>query len=270
MIGKREMQKITITEKEAIKLLNESYIVDYEGNTDRHRINLEKFLISTLEEIHQYREIGTVEECRKSVREDEVLKFYYCESEDDYYIGKRMGNLYYARYGKTGFEWFMSRYLPWGEHVVAPHTLWKENTYPAEPKEIPFFKWLQGFLKKYCGGTVEECREAREKQKPKKMRLLNEKDVIKAVDKHTNEDNTLDDDISCILEKVPTAYDVEAVSKELKNEMEFVVSEYPVYGRYIKKNRAIEILHSGVIPQKPQESPDGKRLREREEFFEAR
>lgn len=176
MIGKREMQKITITEKEAIKLLNESYIVDYEGDTDRHRINLEKFLISTLEEIQQYREIG----------------------------------------------------------------------------------------------TVEECREAREKQKPKKMRLLNEKDVIKAVDKHTNEDNTLDDDISCILEKVPTAYDVEAVSKELKNEMEFVVSEYPVYGRYIKKNRAIEILHSGVIPQKPQESPDGKRLREREEFFEAR
>nr|DAE27084.1 MAG TPA: zinc-ribbon domain protein [virus sp. ctah610] len=168
MIGKREMQKITITEKEAIKLLNESYIVDYEGNTDRHRINLEKFLISTLEEIHQYREIGTVEECRKSVREDEVLKFYYCESEDDYYIGKRMGNLYYARYGKTGFEWFMSRYLPWGEHVVAPHTLWKENTYPAEPKEIPFFEWLQGFLKKYCGGTVEECREAVGKQNAKK------------------------------------------------------------------------------------------------------
>jgi len=119
-------------------------------------------------------------------------------------------------------------------------------------------------------GTVEECREAREKQKPKKMRLLNEKDVIKAVDKHTNEDNTLDDDISCILEEVPTAYDVEAVSKELKNEMEFVVNEYPVYGRYIKKNRAIEILHSGVIPQKSQESPDGKRLREREEFFEER
>ena len=97
-------------------------------------------------------------------------------------------------------------------------------------------------------GTVEECREASEKQKSKKMRLLNEKDVIKAVDKHTNEDNTLNDDISCILEEVPTAYDVEAVSKALKNEMEFVVSEYPVYGKYIEKNRAIEILHSGVIP----------------------
>ena len=69
MIGKREMQKITKTEKEAIKLLNESYIVDYEGDTDRHRINLEKFLISTLEEIQQYREIGTVEEVEQNARD---------------------------------------------------------------------------------------------------------------------------------------------------------------------------------------------------------
>lgn len=124
--------------------------------------------ISALKEIQQYRKIGTVEEFRKSVREDEILKFYYCESEDDYYIGKRIGNFYYARYGETGFEWFMSRYLPWGEHVVSPHTLWKEYTYPSKPKEIPFFEWLQGFLKKYCGGTVEECREAKERQTPKR------------------------------------------------------------------------------------------------------
>lgn len=121
--------------------------------------------ISALEEIQQYREIGTVEEFKKAEKEEDVLKFYYCESEDDYYIGKRVENFYYARYGETGFEWFMSRYLPWGEHVVKPNTLWKEYTYPSEPKEIPFFEWLQGFLKKYCGGTVEECREAVEKQK---------------------------------------------------------------------------------------------------------
>lgn len=120
------------------------------------------------DELEQYHAIGTVEECRKSLKEENVLKFYYCESEDDYYIGKRVGNFYYARYGKTGFTWFMSRYLPWGEHVIAPNTLWKEHTYPSEPKEIPFFEWLQGFMKKYCGGTAEECREAREKQIPKK------------------------------------------------------------------------------------------------------
>ena len=123
--------------------------------------------IKALEEIQQYWEIGTVEECKKAVREEDALKFYYCESEDDYYIGKRVGNFYYARYGETGFEWFMSRYLPWGEHVIAPNTLWKEHIYPSEPKEIPFFEWLQGFIKRYCGGTVEECREAVERQKPK-------------------------------------------------------------------------------------------------------
>ena len=34
------------------------------------------------------------------------------------------------------------------------------------------------------------------------MRLLKESDVIKAVDKHTRDDGTLDDDISVILEEV--------------------------------------------------------------------
>lgn len=126
------------------------------------------------DELEQYHAIGTVEECRKSLKEENVLKFYYCESEDDYYIGKRVGNFYYARYGKTGFTWFMSRYLPWGEHVIAPNTLWKEHTYPSEPKEIPFFEWLQGFMKKYCGGTAEECREAVERleAKPVKNRKI--------------------------------------------------------------------------------------------------
>ena len=36
----------------------------------------------------------------------------------------------------------------------------------------------------------------------KKTRLLCEDDVIKAVDKHTNDDGSLDDDISCILEEI--------------------------------------------------------------------
>lgn len=36
-------------------------------------------------------------------------------------------------------------------------------------------------------------------------RLLLESEVIKVVDKHTNDDSRLDDDISCILEEVDTA-----------------------------------------------------------------
>lgn len=64
-----------MTEKEAIGLLMDSYIVDFAGNTDRHRRDLEKFLISMLEEIQQYRAIGTVEECREA-REKQNSKKY--------------------------------------------------------------------------------------------------------------------------------------------------------------------------------------------------
>ena len=37
------------------------------------------------------------------------------------------------------------------------------------------------------------------------MKLLKYENVVKAVDKHTNDDGRLDDDITCILEEVPTA-----------------------------------------------------------------
>lgn len=157
-----------MTPEEAIKIIDL-----YCGSVYKPKKMKEAFDMATesLKEVQQYREIGTVEECKKAVKEEDTLKFYYCESEDDYYIGKRVGNFYYARYAETGFEWFMSRYLPWGKHVVKPNTLWKEYTYPSEPKEIPFFEWLQGFVKKYCGGTVEECREAMEKQNQKKCAI---------------------------------------------------------------------------------------------------
>lgn len=90
------------------------------------------------------------------VKENTETKFYYVESIDDYWIGKDLGDdctLYYAKwYGKLGFVWSASRYLPWGEHVVDPTSLWKEYTYPSEPKEIPFTDWITGFVKKYFKG----------------------------------------------------------------------------------------------------------------------
>lgn len=36
------------------------------------------------------------------------------------------------------------------------------------------------------------------------MRLLSEEDVVRTVDKHTLDDDRLDDDITCILEEVQT------------------------------------------------------------------
>lgn len=84
-------------------------------------------------------------------KEESILKFYYCKSEDDYYIGQKVGNFYYAKYDKNcnEFVWCMTRYLPWGEHVVGENTAWKEHTYPSEPIEIGFNEWLKGFIAKY-------------------------------------------------------------------------------------------------------------------------
>ena len=79
--------------------------------------------------------------------EPPAYKFYYCESEDSYLLGRRVGNFYYAHWHDgIGFVFDMSRYLPWGEHVVALRTAWKEHTYPSEPKEINSSEWFNGFL----------------------------------------------------------------------------------------------------------------------------
>lgn len=83
------------------------------------------------------------------VSEEDELKFYYVDSIDDYWIGQRLDNFYYAKWdSKLGFVWSASRYLPWGEHIIDENTLWKEHTYPSEPREIPFTEWIVGFIKK--------------------------------------------------------------------------------------------------------------------------
>lgn len=102
----------------------------------------------TLAKLREYEELGSVESLSKRVKEEDVLKFYYCESLDEYLVGRRCGTMYYADITKMGdLHFFMSRYLPWGEHIVSPDTLWKECTYPSEPKEIPFTEWLRGYIK---------------------------------------------------------------------------------------------------------------------------
>ena len=99
-------------------------------------------------ELEEYRAIGTVEELQKAEKEEDILKFYYCDSEDSYLVGLRIGNFYYAHYIDGRWVFDMSRHLPWGEHVVDDTTEWKEHTYPSEPKEINFSEWLNGFIKK--------------------------------------------------------------------------------------------------------------------------
>lgn len=41
-------------------------------------------------------------------------RFYYCDSEDSYLLGKRVDNFYYAHWHKKhGFVFDMSKVLPW-------------------------------------------------------------------------------------------------------------------------------------------------------------
>lgn len=111
-------------------------------------------------EVEEYRAIGTPEELQKAEKEENILKFYYCDSEDSYLIGLSVGNFYYAHYLDGSWVFDMSRYLPWGEHVKQKSTAWKEHTFPSEPREINFSEWLKGFVKKECGGTPEECKKS--------------------------------------------------------------------------------------------------------------
>ena len=75
-----------ISELEKFQIQVEHSIAEEEcceyDNSEKELQKDEKFLyafdmaISVLKEIQQYRAIGTVEECRKSVKEEDVLKFY--------------------------------------------------------------------------------------------------------------------------------------------------------------------------------------------------
>lgn len=57
--------------------------------------------------------------------------------------------------------------------------------------------------------------------------LINRKSVIEAVDRHTREDGTLDEDISVILEEVKTAFDKEKVIENLED---YLFEKYCVEG----------------------------------------
>lgn len=77
-------------------------------------------------------------------------------------------------------------------------------------------------------------------------RLVDVDNVIKAVDKHTKDKSevVLDDDISVILEEVPTAYDVEKVVVELKKESYQEFCDSP---KIIDLKDAIDIVENGGI-----------------------
>lgn len=99
-----------------------------------------------------------LEEQGRLINEEDVLKFYYIDSEDKYVVGQRLDTMYYAEITERfSLAFYMSRYLPWGEHVVDEKSAWKEHTYCSEPREIPFTEWLKGFMEQRA--KMDEVKE---------------------------------------------------------------------------------------------------------------
>ena len=78
--------------------------------------------------------------------------------------------------------------------------------------------------------------------------LISRKAAIEAVDRHTRDDGTLDDDISVILEEVETAFDKEKVIEEL-TAGKFITIGGNTVGESvnIRIDRAVEIVEKGGI-----------------------
>ena len=79
--------------------------------------------------------------------------------------------------------------------------------------------------------------------------LISREAVIEAVDRHTRDDGTLDNDISVILKEVKTAFDKERVIDELIAGRSFIYAGEYVIGEStsIRIDEAIKIVEKGGI-----------------------
>lgn len=77
--------------------------------------------------------------------------------------------------------------------------------------------------------------------------LISRRAVIEAVDKHTKENGTLDDDITVILEEVMTAFDKEKVKQEMKK---YSHNFYPSTDHYCLSQKAVDLKKAIEIIEK--------------------
>lgn len=52
-----------------------------------------------------------------------------------------------------------------------------------------------------------------------------------------------------MVEEQPIAYNADKVVSQLEKEIELVVEQYPLHGKYIKKSRAIDIVKGGDLSE---------------------
>lgn len=96
-----------------------------------------------------------------------------------------------------------------------------------------------GYLEKYFD-IVNEENKSDQVQDYHSDDLISREAIIEAVDRHTREDGTLDDDITIILEEVKTAFDKGRVIEEIRN------VPYGYYNVEVE-NEIVEIVEKGGI-----------------------
>ena len=74
-------------------------------------------------------------------------------------------------------------------------------------------------------------------------RLLLESDVIRAVDRHTNDDSKLDDDITCILEEIKSPFIASKKTAEINN-LKAEINNLKVENKPVQKQKRVELFEN--------------------------
>ncbi len=108
-----------------------------------------------------------------------------------------------------------------------------------------------GYLEKYFE-IVNRENEQEQSENPIADDLISRKAVLNILTEARVKDSILcspafPEMLAQRIKKVPTAFDKEKVIEELRNEIHLTVYDPMISGRYIKKERAIEIIEKGGI-----------------------
>lgn len=74
-------------------------------------------------------------------------------------------------------------------------------------------------------------------------RLLLESDVIKAVDKHINDDGQIDDDITCILEEIKSPFIASKKAAEINN-LKAEINNLKAKNKPVQKQKRVELFEN--------------------------
>ena len=160
-----------MTENEAIEIINDVTWKDFGRHPDFPEAR--KMAVNALKEIQKYRKIGN------------ILKFYYCDSQDDYLIGLDVGD-FYAHYRNNQWMFDMIKEQPYCETNNINDSGYVHN-YTTKPRLINFSDWLNGFMNKYYNGIQNNIFEINNKDKIRELKENSVDEKLKECSKKMTE-----------------------------------------------------------------------------------